>query len=472
MNENNLGLILDYNYMMADYIGGKGITAQEIESLKEKIRLSHNNMMIKKTNGMMDFRRLPFEQMDLVSEIKEYVNAVKNDIEAFVVLGIGGSALGPIAVQQALNHPYYNELTKEKRNGYPRLYVLDNVDPERISGFLDVVDIEKCLFNVVSKSGSTSETMSQFMILEKMLEEKVGSDKIRGNIVFTTDREKGNLVEIAKKKGYRSFVIPSGVGGRYSELSSVGLLAAAMCGIDIEELLKGAAYMDELCSREDVYQNPAYMFATLHFIAMNQGRNMSVMMPYADSLKYMSDWYAQLWAESIGKKYDLEGKVVHAGQTPVKALGVTDQHSQLQLYSEGPDDKVIITLGVKEYKKELMIPAVYEEIKNISFLGGHTQNELIHIEQASTEYALMRSSKMNMAILFPRVNAFTIGEFIQMMEIATGFMGELMNINAFDQPGVEESKNATYAMFNKPGYESKRREMEEAKQKEERFIIR
>lgn len=464
-------LRLDYNNMMNEYVGLSGTSIDEIESYAEKTRNAVANMTRKREEGKMDFRNLPFDQEDVVNDIIYYVDSIKDSIDTFVVLGIGGSALGPIAVQQALNHPYYNELTREERKGYPKLYVLDNVDPEKLTSFLDIVDINKCLFNVISKSGSTSETMSQYMIIEKLLLETMSEEELKDHIVFTTDKENGNLVKIGKQKRYKMFVVPAGVGGRFSELSPVGLLAAAMCGIDIKELLKGAADMDDRCKEPNLYLNPAYMYATLHYICMKRGMNISVMMPYADSLKYMSDWYAQLWAESIGKKFDNNGNEVYAGQTPVKALGVTDQHSQVQLYTEGPFDKIIVLLGTDKYKAELMIPKIYEDIPSISFLGGHTQNELIKIEQAATEYALTKSGKPNMTIYFPEVNAYTVGQFIQMMEIATGFMGELMDINAFDQPGVEEGKNATYAMFNKPGYEEKKKELESQKQKEDKYKI-
>ena len=172
----------------------------------------------------------------------------------------------------------------------------------------DVVDIKNTVFNVVTKSGNTSETMAQFLIVRNMLKEAIG-EKYRERIIATTDAEKGSLIKIAREEGYRTFFIPAGVGGRFSELSPVGLLPAAVGGIDIEELLAGAAYMDELCSEDDVFKNPAYMAAVLQYIAMQQGKNISVMMPYADSLKYMADWYAQLWLKAWAKT-DLNFKEV------------------------------------------------------------------------------------------------------------------------------------------------------------------
>lgn len=461
---------LDYNNMLKEYVGDDGFEKSDIEALNEKIEKAKKAMEEKRAGGKMDWRDLPYNQDDVVKDILDYVKEVKDDFDAFVVLGIGGSALGPMAVQQAINHPYYNELPREKRGGYPKLYVADNVDPEKLSYLFETIDVTKCLFNVISKSGSTSETMCQFMIIKEMLDEKLGSDA-KKHIVCTTDKENGNLVKIARQEGYKSFVIPAGVGGRFSELTPVGLLPAAFCGIDIEAMLSGAAYMDELCKNDDIYKNPAYMYAVLNYIGMQKGKNICVVMPYADSLKYISDWYAQLWAESLGKKFDNDGNVVNVGATPVKALGVTDQHSQVQLYTEGPFDKIIVLMGVDEYKKTMPIPKTYQDIPSLGFLGGITQNQLIQTEQMATEYALMKSGKVNMTITLPKVNEFTLGQTLYLFEVATGFAGELLNINAFDQPGVEEGKNATYAFFGRPGYDEKKKELDAKPAKNDDYII-
>jgi len=469
-NNSSMKIRLDYNNMMEQFVGKQGISETDIAQIAQKIETAKVAMEEKRKSGKMDWRDLPHNQQEQVREIIEYVDEMKDDIEAFVVLGIGGSALGPMAVQQAINHPHYNELPREKRGNYPKLYVLDNVDPEKLVYFFQVVDIKKCLFNVISKSGSTSETMSQFMIIKDMLERELGAEQARKLIVATTDKENGNLIKIAKEEGYKTFIIPSGVGGRFSELTPVGLLPACFCGIDIEKMLEGAAYMDEMSKEDDIYKNPAYMYAILNYIGMEKGKPISVMMPYADSLKYISDWYAQLWAESLGKKYDNDGNIVNVGPTPVKALGVTDQHSQVQLYAEGPSDKMIVFMGVDKYKESITIPKIYGDIPSLGFLGGVTQNELIKVEQMSTEYALLRANKMNMTITLPEVNEFTIGQVLYMFEVATAFCGELMNINAFDQPGVEEGKNATYAMFNRPGYEEKRKEIEQRPEKNEKYM--
>lgn len=464
-------LRLDFNNMMSEFIGPKGISEEDLIKLEVQIEQAEKAMIEKRANGKMDFRDLPYNQEEVVKDIKDYVNSIKDQFESFVLLGIGGSALGPIAVQQAINHPFYNELSSEKRNGFPKLYVADNVDPERLCTLFDVIDLKTTLFNVVSKSGSTSETMSQFMIIKEMLEKELGKEEAKKHIVCTTDAKAGNLRPIAEEEGYKSFVIPAGVGGRFSELTPVGLLPAAICGIDIEELLAGAAFMDEICKTENTFKNPGFMYAILQYLAMKKGKNISIVMSYVDSLKYIADWYAQLWAESLGKKFDNEGNIVRVGQTPIKALGVTDQHSQVQLYTEGPQDKVILFLGVDNYKSEIAIPKIYSDIPSLGFLGGETHSKLIKTEQMATEYALLKAEQTNMTLTVPEVNEFTVGQILYLFEVATAFAGELLNINAFDQPGVEEGKNATYAMFGRPGYEAKKEELDARPAKKEKYII-
>ncbi len=463
--QDSMKIRMDCNNLMNKHFGLK-----DLDDMKTELDQARQALKDKPKRGLMDWKFLPYNQDEVVDEILSYVNETVDTVESFVLLGIGGSALGPMALQQALNHPYYNELPRAQRK-YPRFYVADNVDPERLTYLFDVIDLKTSVFNVVSKSGSTSETMSQFMIIKEMLEKELGKAEAKKHIICTTDQEKGNLIKIAKDEGYKTFIIPSGVGGRFSELCPVGLIPAAFCGIDIKELLAGAAYMDKLCDSDDLFKNPALMYAAISYALLKKGRNISVMIPYADSLKYISDWYAQLWAESLGKKYDNEGKVVNVGQTPVKALGVTDQHSQVQLYTEGPDDKLIVFLGVDRYKETITIPKIYEDMPSLGFLGGVTQNKLIQVEQEATEYALWVAEKLSMTITLPEVNAFTIGQIIVLFEIATAYAGELLNINAFDQPGVEEGKNATYAMFGRPGYEEKKKELESKPEKDKRLIV-
>lgn len=458
----------DFNNMMDKFIGSQGITDAELKAVAPKAAEAFRSFGKMRGTGMTEWADLPYNQDAVVEDIIATAADVRKNFDNFVVLGIGGSALGPIAVFTALCHFRYNDLPKDKRG--VKFYVEDNVDPERMLALLDVVDVKRTMFNVVTKSGATSETMSQYLIIADILKKAVGKDWNK-HVIATTSASKGNLIKLAKKEGFKTFYIPDGVGGRFSELCPVGLLPAAVLGIDIKGLLKGAADMDKACATEDMFANSALMAAALQFVAMDKGKNISVMMPYADSLKYMADWYCQLWGESLGKAVDLDGKTVNAGQTPVKSLGVTDQHSQVQLYTEGPFDKVITLIGVEKFRGDVTIAQGAEEFADVNFLCGHTMGELINTERIATEYALTRSKHMNNTILLPEINAETVGQLLMFFQLQTAYCGALLNIDTFNQPGVEEGKNATYALFERKGYEAKKAELEAAPKKDARYII-
>ncbi len=459
-------LKFDFNNMMTDYIGEQGIKQEELDAMKAKAADAVAKFNANRGQGWLGWSELPYNQDEIVADILDYAKKMQSKIEYFVVLGIGGSALGPAAVFTALCHFRHNDLPKDKQK--IKFLVEDNVDPERMLALLDVIEPEKTLFNVITKSGATSETMSQYLIISDILKKRIGA-KWNEHIVATTSSAKGNLIKLAKENNFKTFYIPDSVGGRFSELCPVGLLPAAIMGIDIKAMLKGAAEMDKACTT--VENNPALMCAVLQYIAMNKGKNISVMMPYADSLKYIADWYCQLWGESLGKAVDNDGKVIHAGQTPVKSLGVTDQHSQVQLYTEGPFDKVITLIGVEKFRGDVTIPQGAEQFPDVNFLCGHTMGELINTERVATEYALTRSKHMNNTILLDEINANTLGQLLMFFQLETAYEGYLLNIDAFNQPGVEEGKNATYALFNRKGYEAKREELQNAPKKNAKYII-
>ena len=461
----------DFNNMMSDYIGKEeGIRESDISAVSATVKNAYNSVIEQGGAGWQGWLDLPYNQGEIVKDIIATAKDVRKKFRAFVVLGIGGSALGPIAVFQALRHLHYNELTARQRKG-PKFYVEDNVDPERMAALLDIIDPKTTMFNVITKSGATSETMSQYLVITDILKKALGAD-YASHVIATTDKEKGNLIKLAKKEGFKTFYIPSGVGGRFSELCPVGLLPAAVLGIDIEAMLVGAADMIRKGKKgANPYKNMPLMAATLQYIAMNKGKNISVMMPYADSLKYVADWYCQLWGESLGKSVDKAGNAVYAGQTPVKALGVTDQHSQIQLYTEGPFDKVITFIAVENFRKEVMIPEGLADMPDVNFLCGNTMGTLLNTERKATEYALAKKKRLNRTIIVPEVSAYTLGQLLMLFMLETAFVGAMLNIDTFNQPGVEEGKNATYAMFGRKGYEAKKAELDSAKPKSNRYII-
>lgn len=384
--------------------------------------------------------------------VKEYAALVRNRFDNILVLGIGGSALGGIAVTEALLKPYWNLLTPEQRDNYPRIFFLDNIDPDTMTALFDMLDWKKTLVNVITKSGDTAETMSQFLIVKDRLEKELGDD-YRKNIVATTDQRTGILRQISEQEGYKTFVVPDDVGGRFSVFSAVGLLPFALVGLDIDEITNGIKDMDLALKNTDIHENIAAQNALIHYLMDTKlNKNLSVMMPYSSRLKYVSDWYVQLWAESLGKNENLNGEHVHIGPTPIKALGATDQHSQIQLYNEGPNDKIITFIRVGEFDNTLEIPKIFE-YTGIGYLGGKTINNLMNAEADSTKVSLSDYARPTVTITLPKVDGYNIAQLLYMLEVQTAIAGELYNINTFIQPGVEQAKNYTYALMGRVGYE-------------------
>jgi glucose-6-phosphate isomerase len=469
--QERMRLRLDYTNMLADVIGPEhGITHQELEQLQPLADKIHRQLKARRTQGELPFMDLPYQAAEL-SKLTELADRIRQDFEVLVVIGIGGSALGPQALHQALNHPYHNLLPRPPcRN--PRLFFCDNVDPEQLQGLMDILPLERTAINVITKSGATAETMSTFLVFREELVNRLGKEACAARIIATTDPVKGALRQIAQAEGYATLDIHPGVGGRFSVFTPVGLLPAAASGIDVAELLAGAAFMDKLCDIPHLQNNPAYMNAGLQYLAnTRKGKSLSVMMPYSSRLEYTADWYRQLWAESLGKKYSLSGKVVNVGPTPVSALGATDQHSQIQLYMEGPADKVISFIRVESFSHSLPIPHAFAEQEGIGYLGGHHIGELLLAEHTATALALSHNQRPNCTLSMPELNPFTMGQLLYLLEVQTAFSGALYGINPFDQPGVEEGKQATYALMGRQGYAEKGRQIKAQLSQQKRYIV-
>jgi glucose-6-phosphate isomerase len=446
-------LVLDYDNMLSSRIGANGIDPAALDDLADRFTALHESVEQRRLTGELAFFGLPHDAAT-VREIREFAEGVGQAFDTVVVLGIGGSALGTTALQQALLKPFWNELDDEARDYFPRLYVLDNIDPSTIAPLFERIDFARTLFNVVSKSGATAETMAQFLIVREKLHEVFGDDEgYRRHLIFTTDPEKGVLRRLAIEENIATLPVPAGVGGRFSVLSAVGLLPAALVGIDIDALLAGAAAMAERCARPRLRDNPAGIFAALQYLAdTERDAPIHVMMPYGDRLAGLADWFRQLWAESLGKRTDLSGREIFAGPTPVKALGATDQHSQVQLYMEGPPDKTITLVGTRTLPVDVGIPRAYADVDELGYLGGRTLGELLDAERVATTAALASQGRMNMTIELPAITAHALGQFIMMLQIATVYAGGLYGINPLDQPGVELGKQLTYGLMGRRGF--------------------
>lgn len=447
-----MSISLDYTNMMTDAVGAEhGVRDEELTGFVTQTKAFHQRIQGRRDNGELPFFDLP-NDLEAIDEVLTLAKDIQAGFDNVIVLGIGGSALGTTAMFNALCYGH-NLQSKEQRGGLPRLYVLDNVDPDGFAAHLNLCDPARTCFLVISKSGTTVETTSQFLVARQWVEGCVG-DLFCNHFVLITDPENGILRELADREGYRSCAIPAGVGGRFTAFTPVCLLPLACVGVDIARLLKGAADFAPCVCHGDLESNPAYLNAVLQYLAYQKGLRTSVLMPYSDRLKDIADWFRQLWAESLGKKFATDGTVLHVGPTPVSALGTTDQHSQVQLYMEGPFDKVVTFIAVDEFDQDLQLPD-YEASPKMSYLAGHTMGELIHVEQQATAAALVRNQRSNCTIHIPRVTPETVGALIYLFEVQTLFAGYLFDVNPLDQPGVEEGKLFTYALMGRQGYEEK-----------------
>ncbi|SFM65957.1 glucose-6-phosphate isomerase [Thermodesulforhabdus norvegica] len=436
----------DWAYCRALAVGVQdGIADEDVERWLPEARKVHERILKERESGLLAFWDIIEDEKveERVLEIAEHFKG--RLVDNIVVLGIGGSALGAQALFDALVSPFYNLTTR------PRFFVLDNIDPLTFSQFLDMVDLGRTVFVVISKSGTTAETLSQFLIVKERVVSLLGREALKKHFVVVTDPDKGVLRSWVRESGVLSCDIPPGLGGRFSVLSAVGLVPAALLGLDIRELREGARAMAALCETASVIENPAYCNGLYHVIAdLDKGKNIHVYWAYSDSLYSFADWLRQLIAESLGKKV---GEKLY-GPTPVKARGVTDQHSQLQLYREGPNNKIITFIGVKSWPADVDIPPAEEEsLADAGYLGGKKMGELFHAEQRATAWALAEAGRPNITLWFPQVTPYTIGQAFFLYELQTVFMGYLYGVNPFDQPGVELSKKMTYGLMGRKGFE-------------------
>jgi len=452
-------LRFDYGNLMATRVDG-GVDPARLDSeLAERFRSAHAAVEARRAAGDIGFFELPYAT-DAVDRVVELAEGFGQWFEDVVVLGIGGSGLGATALKEALLGPFWNQGSDEGRDHFPRLHVVDNPDPFTINELLARLDPARTMFNVISKSGATAETMAQYLVARAWVESAVEADKARGHFLFTTDPTNGALRQIGEAEDIPMLPVPGNVGGRFSVLSAVGLLPAAVCGVDPRELLGGAADMEQRCTTDALAENPAGILAALlHQADTEQGRPIHVFMPYSDRLRPVALWFQQLWAESLGKAVTLSGEKRHTGPTPVAALGATDQHSMLQLLMEGPQDKVVLFVSVDDVGVDIPIPERHPGIESLSYLGGHTLGELLDVERSATAEALRRGGRPNATLCLPRIDARSLGELLMLLQIATVYAGALYDVDPLDQPGVELGKQLTYGLMGRQGVD--RPEMEE-----------
>ena len=447
-------LTIDYTNLMAAGVADCGLSEADLDRWAPQAAGALALTAERRRRGEIGFLDLP-DDRGPVRAVLDFARDLPSSIDTVVVLGIGGSSLGPHALYSALGRPL--DPLRSRAAGLPRrLLFPDNADPATFEAVLEICPPERTLWNVVTKSGTTAETAAQLLVVHERIAAALGPEGARRHMVVTTDPGKGALRRLADRLGLTCFAIPPSVGGRFSVLSPVGLLPAACAGLDVTGLLEGARAMRDRVLEPDLRQNPALFLAVaLAAHHLDRGRPMVVVMPYADALYDTADWFRQLWAESLGKANDVDGKPIHVGPTPIASRGATDQHSQLQLYAEGPDDKSYLFLA-PAHRPALPLPRsepALAEPEDYGYLAGRDMGELLDAELRGTIASLTRRGRPNASITLERLAAHEMGELMMLFMAATAYAGPLYRVDPFDQPGVEEAKQLAYAALGRGGFE-------------------
>ena len=463
------GFSFDYDNLVGE---GK-VTKADVEALSDKIKAATEAIKVMRKDGIIRghlskdgtpekvyFSQLPYvEEGHLnnpasMAHLQELTDSVRNRVDAVVSLGIGGSYLGDKVIFDVQCGEFWNSMSTEERDGLPQIYFSgQNIDPRRTGDIIRQLarSAKVCLSHkkrkfvvslmVISKSGGTLDTMSNFMVIYDALKQ---NPDIEVEVVAVTDpnEEKPTLLKkLAMDNNWPQYSVPDGVGGRFSSFCDVGLVRAAVCGCDIKAFLNGAKDMDQACLGDDVWENPALLNAVLKFIAAEKyGRDMEVMMPYGDYLKSVSEWYIQLLAESLGKSVDREGNEVFYGRTPIVAVGTTDMHAQTQQHQEGKLNKVVQFIRVENWDEDYVIPNVFPEAQKLADISGVKMSQALEVARESNAKALASNNRFNALFSLPKLDAYNLGQLLYMLALSIAYEGELADVDAFNQPGVEAYK--------------------------------
>ena len=472
-----LTLLSGFSFDYDNLFGEGKVTQADLDSYKDALAKAHEAMKVMRKEGFIKahlskdgnpekvyFSKLPYiteenGKLNLnspasIKRLHDFTERIRNNVDAVVSLGIGGSFLGNKVLFDVFCGEFWNTWTKEQRKGLPKVYFSgQNIDTRRTGDIINHLKAMaavteshehrkyKVMLIVISKSGGTLDTMSNFMVMYDAL---LKENNIEIEVVAVTDpnmEKKTLLKQLAVDNGWQTFAVPDGVGGRFTVFCEVGLTTAAVIGMDIEKFLEGARHMDEACQNDNIWENPAMLNAALKFAAAQKhGRNIEVMMPYGDYLKSVSEWYIQLLAESLGKKFDKEGNVVNYGRTPLVAVGTTDMHSQTQQHQEGALDKVVQFIKIAKWDNDLVIPNVFPNTQKLADISGVTMSEALEVARQSNADALASDGRYSACFTLPELNEYHLGALLYMLAMSVAYEGELSNVDAFNQPGVEAYK--------------------------------
>ena len=430
------------------------ISNDEVNSMKE-IAENAKKVLVERTGAGNDFLGwidLPVDyDKEEFDRIKKAAAKIQSDSEVLIVIGIGGSYLGARAAIEFLGHNFFNSVSKEIRKA-PEIYFVGNsISSNYLAGLVDVIGDRDFSVNIISKSGTTTEPAIAFRVFKKMLEEKYGKDGAAKRIYATTDKAKGALKKLADAEGYEEFVVPDDVGGRFSVLTAVGLLSIAVSGVDIDELMAGAASARKRCIENDFDNNDAMQYAALRNIMLRKGKSVEILCDYEPSLHYTLEWWKQLMGESEGKD--------NKGLFPASVDLTTDLHSMGQFIQDGSRIMFETVLNVEKTSREIVIEKEDEDLDGLNYLAGKTMDFVNKCAMNGTILAHTDGNTPNLRVDIPEQTPFYLGELFYFFEFACGLSGYMLGVNPFNQPGVESYKKNMFALLGKPGYEAEGEEL-------------
>ncbi|TYR78736.1 glucose-6-phosphate isomerase [Priestia megaterium] len=427
----------------------------ELTYLRDAVKVAHHSIH-EKTGAGNDFLgwvNLPTDyDKEEFARIQKSAEKIKSDSDVLIVIGIGGSYLGARAAIEMLQHSFYNTLSKEQRKTPQVIFAGNNISSTYMKDLMDVLKEKDFSINVISKSGTTTEPAIAFRIFRKLLEDKYGKEEARQRIYATTDKARGALKTLADEEGYETFVIPDDVGGRYSVLTAVGLLPIAAAGLDIEQMMKGAASAQEAFAKSELEENAAYQYAVVRNVLYNKGKTIEMLINYEPALQYFAEWWKQLFGESEGKD--------QKGIYPSSANFSTDLHSLGQYVQEGRRDLFETIVQVETARHELTIEEDAADLDGLNYLAGETVDFVNKKAFQGTMLAHTDGGVPNLVVSIPSLDEFTFGYLVYFFEKACAMSGYLLGVNPFDQPGVEAYKVNMFALLGKPGFEEKKAELE------------
>ena len=426
----------------------------EVESMKA-LTESARKLLLSKSgagNDYLGWIDLPVDyDKEEFARIKKAAEKIKSDSDVLVVIGIGGSYLGARAAIEFLGHNFFNSVSKDLRKA-PEIYFVGNsISSNYLAGLVDVIGDRDFSVNIISKSGTTTEPAIAFRVFKKMLEEKYGKDGAAKRIYATTDKAKGALKKLADAEGYEEFVVPDDVGGRFSVLTAVGLLSIAVSGVDIDELMAGAASARKRCIENDFDNNDAMQYAALRNIMLRKGKSVEILCDYEPSLHYTLEWWKQLMGESEGKD--------NKGLFPASVDLTTDLHSMGQFIQDGSRIMFETVLNVEKTSREIVIEEEDEDLDGLNYLAGKTMDFVNKCAMNGTILAHTDGNTPNLRVDIPEQTPFYLGELFYFFEFACGLSGYMLGVNPFNQPGVESYKKNMFALLGKPGYEAEGEEL-------------